>query len=77
MVESKYNEAESKWQHESFTYRYCNISSAVMAFFVHTLLGRPYESTINFSFSRSPSYPVLNDAVMTTVQHHQLKSALL
>lgn len=45
-------------------------------FFVHTFLGRPYESTINFSFSWSPSYPVLNDAMTTTLQH-QLRSALL
>lgn len=45
--------------------------------FVHTLLGRPYETTINFSFSWSPSYHVLNDAVMTTLQHHQMKSAPL
>lgn len=68
-VRSKYNEPESKWQRESTPYRHCNISSVVTAFFVPTLLGKPYESTINFSFSWSPSYPVLNDTVMTTAQH--------
>lgn len=47
-------------------------------FFLQALLGKPYESAINFRFSQSPSYPVSNDSVMTTAQsdHDQVRYEL-